>query len=178
MIQVRHNLFETNSSSTHCISFKFKKQQVPIENLRIFGDTCVIYGIDQSDFYPLVSGERDKLDYIFTWMYIRDDNYIAYHRWDNDDCEDSINDIDLWWPDSDKPTIDTRQNNDEYQNILESIKRKYPEVEKICFKQAYNSSFDHQTGPFEEDSIIDLTDQDEIYNYLFNNHITVEIGHD
>lgn len=178
MLKLRNNIFETNSSSTHNISFKFKKQHVPLDKLRISGDTCVIYGIDQSDLYPLVSGERDKLDYIFTWMYIRDDNQLAYRRWDNVNAEDDPDTDDLWWPDSDKPTIDTKQNGSEYQNVLEAIKRKYPEVERICFKQAYNSSFDHQTSPYEEDSIVDLTEADEIYNYLFNDHITIEIGHD
>lgn len=178
MRQIRNSIFETNSSSTHNISFKFKKQQVPLGKLRIEGDTCVICGIDQGDMYPLVSGERDKLDYIFTWMYIRDDNKLAYERWDSDG-EDRPNETDLWWPEKyDKSTIDTNGNNDEYQNILEAIKRKYPEVERICFKDAYNSLFDHQTSPYEEDSIVDLDDPDEIYNYLFNDHITVEIGHD
>ena len=66
MKKIRYSIFETNSSSTHNISFRFKKRQVPLEKLRIEGDTCIIYGIDQSDMYPRVSGEADKLDYIFT----------------------------------------------------------------------------------------------------------------
>lgn len=178
MKKIRESIFETNSSSTHNISFKFKKQQVPLDKLRISGDTCVIYGIDQGDLYPLVSGERDKLDYIFTWMYIRDDNQLAYNRWNKETGEDEPDEDDLWWPESDKQNLETGGNNDEYQNVLEAIKCKYPEVERICFKQAYNSSFDHQTSPYEEDSIVDLTEPDEIYYYLFNDHITVEIGHD
>ena len=110
-------------------------------------------------------------------MYIRDDNQFAYNRWDSEG-EDNPDTTDLWWPDSDIPTIDTKENEDEYKNVLEAIQRKYPEVKKICFKDASYSSFDHQTSPWEDGPIVDLTDPDEIYNYLFNDHITVEIGHD
>ena len=178
MINIRRNIFETNSSSTHSISFKFKKTQIPSSDLRISGDTCVIYGTDQGDMYPIVSGERNKLDYIFTWIYIRDDNQLAYNRWNTETGEDEPDETELWWPDSDKPTIDTNGNSHEYQNILEAIKRKYPDVTKICFRNAYNSSFDHQTSPYEEDSIIDLSDVNIIYNYLFNDHLYISIGHD
>ncbi len=179
MKHIRCNIFETNSSSTHSLSFKFKKQQVPLDKLRIEGDTCVIYGIDQFDFYPLVSGERNKLDYIFTWMYIRDDNQLAYNRWDPETGEVDPDTYDLWWPaNDDSPTINTGWNNVEYENILGAIQLKYPEVKRICFKNAYNSSFDHQTSPWEEGPIVDTTEIDEIYNYIFNNHIVIVLGHD
>lgn len=177
MKQIRQSLFETNSSSTHSISFKFKKQQVPLSKLEIIDDTVIIYGIEQGDMYPVVSGENNKLDYIFTWMYIRDDYKLPSEYWNcYDDVEkrQEIENKNLWWPGD----LEVGLFENQYKNLLVAIQRKYPEVKRICFKHAWYSEFDHQTGPYEEGPICDLDNPDDIYNYLFNDHKTVEIGHD
>lgn len=178
MKTIREGLFETNSSSTHTLSLRFKKSQAPKDKLEIIGDTVVIYGIDQSDFeYNQVYGERQKLNYLFTWMYIRDDDSKPQDRWDGT-RDKEYHDVDLYWPDSGDNTIDTKENSQDYYNILKAIQSKYPEVKRICFKSASRSYFDHQTGPWEEGPIVDPLDMKELTNYLFNDHLTIEVGHD
>lgn len=169
MIQKRLGIFETNSSSTHNISIKFKKQKTSYDKLVIEGDICFVYGINQGDFYPTVYGERDKLDYLLTWMYLRD----------GDDISTKNIDYSLVYP----PTqglmsLKTGDYTEEYENILKAIQSKYPEVKRIYFKDSNNAYFDHQTSPYEEDFPIDLEDQGDIYNYLFNDHLIIELGHD
>ena len=170
MIQTRHNIFETNSSSTHSICFSFKKLKIHNYELSILGNTCYIEAVDQmEDFYDdqyQVMGEKNKLNYIFTWMYIRDSGLVL---------TDEPN-IPLYWPEPCQ--LDTGIFESQYWNVLNAIKRKYPEVERIYFNNPKKAEFDHQTGPWEEGPIVDLDSEDDIYEFLFNSHFYIQIGHD
>ena len=180
MKNIRLGIFETNSSSTHDLSIKFKKQSG--ESLEISEDTCIIYGVNQfDDLYPVVYGERQKLNYLFTWMYIRDDGVQLDEYWNNYSKSDDKTSVDIMWPFDSNNLINLETNGHDwqYKNLLSAIQRKYPEVKRICFKEAKNSYFDHQTAPYEDEGfLIDLDDVDIIYNYLFNDHLIIEIGHD
>lgn len=177
MICIRENIFETNSSSTHSVCVNFKKlknnNNYLLDRLTIDShNRCVITAIDQmEDFYDSdykVIGECSKLNYIFTWMYIRDNGPVM--NGSSIFTSDSIS-----WPEG---GIETGNYEEEYRNLLSVIQKKYPEVEGFCFLNPKNAEFDHQTSPWEEDSIINLYDSDEIYNYLFNDHLYIQIGHD
>lgn len=173
MINIRSGIFETNSSSTHNLSFRFKK--IADNKLEISGEVCTIHGINQiEDFYlnnKIVSGEREKLNYIFTWMHIRDCGGEVC-EFEEDEKQPPQ---DLWWPDGELQTGDY---DFQYKKILEAIQRKYPDVKRICFKDSEKSCFDHQTCYYEADSIVDLYSTDEIYDYLFNDHIIIKIDRD
>ena len=174
MICIRENIFETNSSSTHSVCVNFKKliNIDSFDNLVIEGNKCIITAINQMDDFGKwqpVRGERDKLNYLFTWMYIRDtDLYVT-----GESYPDAV-----YWPES-YGGIYTGLSEEQYKNLLSAIQKKYPKVEGISFLNPKNAEFDHQTSPWEEDDfIIDLDDTNEIYNYLFNNHLYIQIGHD
>lgn len=175
MICIRENIFETNSSSTHSVCLNFKKlknnNNYLLDRLTIDNhNRCVITAIDQmEDFYDSdykVIGECNKLNYIFTWMYIRDNGLVL-----TGDPNDSV-----FWPEP--CDINTGTYEEQYINLLGVIQKKYPEVEGFCFLNPKNAEFDHQTSPWEEDFPINLYDPDEIYDYLFNDHTYIQIGHD
>jgi hypothetical protein len=174
MICIRENIFETNSSSTHSVCVNFKKliNIDSFDNLVIEGNKCIITAINQMDDFDKwqVRGERDKLNYLFTWMYLRDNGPVmnGSHVF----TRDSVS-----WPEP-YGGIETGIYEEEYRNLLSVIQKKYPNVEGISFLNPKNAEFDHQTSPWEEDFIIDLNDSNEIYNYLFNDHLYIQIGHD
>lgn len=117
MKQIRNNVFETNSSSTHSITLQgLKDKMVTLyeeDNIEIrFGE----YGWEQEQYY----GYQDKLSYVLTMI-----QYHLNYKWDSKevDKENIVNTIlsskyyewlgELVWEYC-KKTISVKSNNDDW----------------------------------------------------------------
>ena len=166
MKQIRKNLFETNSSSTHSLVITPKKDyektfEVPLNS----NQEIEVDGWDQYYDYSAY-GFLEKLAYMLSWMYIRDNGNPYWS--DKKEFEDFVYPSDY---------IDTYYSND-YDLILEVIQKHYPHVKGYRLKHIDQISWDHQTCPDESDFVIDLYDEEQIEGYLFNDDAVVRVGRD
>lgn len=167
MRQVRNGLFETNSSSTHSLVINpdpnFTKNfnlvldengYIEVDGYDQFND-CVAYG-----FY-------EKLAYMLSWMYLRDNDDPSWV-----DNREELND--MVYP---SDYFDSSYEN-EYSNILDVIRKYFPEVKGFVLKNVGDINWDHQTTPYESDFVISLWNETEIEGYLFNDNVKVVVGRD
>lgn len=166
MIQKRYNLFETNSSSTHSLVITPKKDFENDFNLVLNDKNEIeVEGWDQLSEY-CAYGFYEKLAYMLSWMYLQD----------NDDpyWSDAKELNDLVYP---SDYINTTHE-DEYEAVLNAIKKHFPDVNGIRLTNVKNINWDHQTMPYESDFVIDLYDEEQIEGYLFNDDALVRVGRD
>ena len=165
MRQLRKNIFETNSSSTHCLVINPSKDFEKHFNLVLNANSEIeVDGWDQLSDYTAY-GFYDKLSYMLSWMYLRE----------NDDPEWSEDGelSDFVYP---SDNVDAMYS-DEYDTILEVIQKHFPVVKGIRLTNVNNICWDHQTMPFESDFVINFTEE-EIEGYLFNDDCIVKVGRD
>lgn len=79
MIQIRHGVFETNSSSTHSITVSSKNLKPPI--LNILDDGCIHvdlgeFGWEEASYYS----QNDRLSYLLTMLYELTGMGISYSK--------------------------------------------------------------------------------------------------
>ena len=166
MIQTRNNIFETNSSSTHCLvinpdkNFEKKFKLVLNDNGEI-----EVTGYDQLSEWSAY-GFYDKLSYMLSWMYLREN--------DNPYWSDASELSDFVYPSDYADTC----HEDEYQTILEVIQKHFPQVKGIRLTKIKYINWDHQTMPHESGFVIDLEDEEQVEGYLFNDDAIVRVGRD
>lgn len=167
MIQVRNNLFETNSSSTHSLVINPDKNFEKNFNLALNNDGMIeVNGWDQNSDY-VAYGFYEKLAYMLSWMYLRE-NDNPYWREYEEPLDDMI------YPDD---NFDSSYE-DEYSIILEVIQKHYPQVKGFVLKNIDDISWDHQTMPYESDFVISIWNDEEVEGYLFNDSVKVVVGRD
>lgn len=165
MKQVRNNIFETNSSSTHCLVINPSKDFEKHFNLVLNENSEIeVEGWDQLSDYSAY-GFYEKLAYMLSWMYLRE-NDNPY--WSNaSELEDFVYPSDY---------VDTCYE-DDYQTILDVIQKHLPNVKGFRLTNLKNINWDHQTMPYENDFVIDFNEE-EIEGYLFNDDCLVRVGRD
>lgn len=167
MIQTRKSIFETNSSSTHCIVVTPEKDFEKNFNIILNeNNEVVVNGWDQTSEY-CAYGFYEKLAYMLSWMYLRENDDPS---WDDEGTEHS----DFVYP---SDYLDTTYE-DEYALILETIKEHFPQVEGIRLTNIGDIAWDHQTMPYESDFVIDIWDKEQLEGYLFNDNALVRVGRD
>lgn len=165
MKQVRNNIFETNSSSTHCLVINPAKDFEKNFNLILNGnDEIEVEGWDQLSECRAY-GFYEKLAYMLSWMYLRENDNPYWT--DANEIEDFVFPSDY---------VDTYYE-DEYRTILEVIQKHFPNVKGYRLTNIKNINWDHQTMPYESSFIIDFNEE-EIEGYLFNDDAVVRVGRD
>lgn len=167
MIQCRNKIFETNSSSTHCLSIRPQKDFEKNFDLVLDANGYIaVTGWDQLSEY-VAYGFYEKLAYMLTWMYLRE-NDNPY--WDENDTERE----DFAYP---SDYLDSMYE-DEYQTILKVIQKHFPKVKGLRLTNLKYITWDHQTMPYESDFVISLYSEPQIEGYLFNDDAEVIVGRD
>lgn len=167
MKETRQSVFETNSSSTHCIVINPKKDFEKNFKMKLNDKGEIeVDGWDQNSEY-CAYGFYEKLAYMLSWMYLRENDNPA---WDDAGIVRS----DFAYPSDD---FDSSYE-DEYELILETIQERFPEVKGIRLTNVSNIEWDHQTMPYESDFVIDIWNREQLEGYLFNDDALVRVGRD
>ena len=155
MKKIRQNVFETNSSSVH--SLVINSEGLEPSNLKIDPKTDHIIVNTQyfGKEYNIYSTQEDKLSYLITYI-ITD----LQRNYDNDE----ILAIELF---------------KDYRFInIENIIKNYCNCSGIIVNIDEEGGFDHQTSPYESGCIINLYDEEEIKNFIFNKYISLKTAWD
>ena len=167
MKHIRHNLFETNSSSTHSLviapDMYYEKHFTPELN----ENGMIEVNVWDQNSEHVAYGFYEKLAYMLSWMYLRE-NDNPYWKEDDEKIDDMIYPSDYF----------DSSYEDEYHTILEVIQAHYPQVKGFVLKNIDEISWDHQTMPYESDFVITLWDDAQIEGYLFNDSVKVVVGRD
>ena len=152
--QIRIGTFETNSSSVH--SLQISQKHMHKSKLKIADDGYVhvqlteYYGKDEKDY----KGQREKLTYIVTWMYI-------YYGCNLEDLfKGSL------WEEFNKTFTDYVGN--DCKGIL---------IDKTMFDDSEMAGdyLDHQSIPYgkydTENCIVNLYDAEQLINFIFNPYL-------
>lgn len=152
--QIRIGMFETNSSSVH--SLQISQKHMHKSKLKIADDGYVhvqlteYYGKDAKDY----KGQREKLTYIVTWMYI----YYGCN------IEELYNKY--LWKDFNETFADYVGNN--CKGIL---------IDKTMFDggEMAGDYLDHQSIPYggydSENCVVNLYDTEQLINFIFNPYL-------
>lgn len=152
--QIRLETFETNSSSIHTLQISQKHMYK--SKLKIADDGYVhvslteYYGKDEKDY----KGQREKLTYIVTWMYI----YYGCN------IEELYNGY--LWKDFDKTFADYVGNG--CKGIL---------IDKTMLDggEIAGDYLDHQSTPYgeydSENCVVNLYDTEQLINFIFNPYL-------
>ena len=163
--QIRLETFETNSSSIHTLQISQKHMHK--SKLKIADDGYVhislteYYGKDEKDY----KGQREKLTYIVTWMYIyfgcNLDELIDSYIWKNFCYEFS------------KYVNNTKRKNSWYQQNCHGVW-----IDQTITGGNGEGSYDyldHQSMPYgkydAENCIVDLYDTEQLINFIFNPYL-------
>ena len=152
--QIRIGMFETNSSSVH--SLQISQKHMHKSKLKIADDGYVhvslteYYGKDSKDY----TGQREKLTYVVTWMYI----YFG--------C--SIKELydEYLWKDFDNAFTNY------VGNGCKGIR-----IDKTMFDgdEIAGDYLDHQSIPYgiydSENCIVNLYDTEQLINFIFNPYL-------
>lgn len=153
MINIRHSVFETNSSSSHSLVFS-KKNRGYNYDLPVDENGVLTIPFGEFGWGPdLLKTPIQKLSYLIT------DNG-GYHYDDNDRPWDSL--------------VEEVLANDHIQKILEMVKAHCPAIKEIVFEPA--SSY-YPRGYIDHDSVGTSRDADP-EELIFNNDILIVIDND
>ena len=166
-VTIRKGTFETNSSSVHTlvlapkesIRYEFDRKKLVHCSVILNPDdtwTLIVPCGDFSDGHG-VSSFDEKIRYLCT--------YIALAL-TGGYCEDG-KDPDL-----------TDEDDSRFGNILKAVHLAEPKIRSLLITHVEKAYFDHQTGPFEEDCVIDLVSEYAIGEFLFNDETRVIFGRD
>ena len=155
MKKIRQNVFETNSSSVH--SLVINSEGLEPSNLKIDPKTDHIIVNTQyfGKEYNIYSTQEDKLSYLITYIITS-----LQSTYDNDE----ILEVELF---KDYRFID-----------IENIIKEYCNCSGIIVNIDEEGGFDHQTSPYESGCIINLYDEEEIKNFIFNKYISLKTAWD
>ena len=151
MKKIRQNVFETNSSSVH--SLVINSEGLEPSNLKIDPKTDHIIVNTQyfGKEYNIYNDQEDKLSYLIT--------YIITNLQSNYD-DNEILAIELF---------------KDYHFInIENIIKEYCNCSGVIVNIDEEGGLDHQTSPHESECIINLYDEEEIKNFIFNKYITLK----
>ena len=165
MIQTRKGIFETNSSSTHCLVVRAHEDYDNTHKIRLDAKGYInVNGWNQIN-NTVAYGFYEKLAYMLSWMYLRDYGYYPESEEDK-----------FAYPSDDFDST----NEDDYKTILKVIKNHYPEVNGFQVNKVSDIEFDHQTAPdgYYCGFIIDIWNLEQLEGYLFNDDAVVVVGHD
>ena len=147
---IRSNVFETNSSSIHSLVISIDGLEP--SNLKINSETNHIDVTTQyfGKEYNLYNKQEDKLSYLITYIVTQ--------------LQDQYDDWEI---------LGTLKDNYHFITIEEIIKD-YCKCDGINVIIGEESGFDHQTDPSNADCVVDLYDDDQIKNFIFNKYITLK----
>ena len=147
-LNLRKNIFETNSSSVHAIVINHEGQYIP--KLIMNGDTVIAYCHDYSDYgrgeSKFLKTQQEKLDYLVSWVAAKN----QYHYYE--DIED------MW----------------EYSVLLNAIRVVMPEIKSIKIHDTGKAAFDHQNSPIDSDCVVNFYKEDDVVSFIFNDSIMLE----
>ena len=149
--QIRRLTFETNSSSVHTLVLP-KGDCAGVLKPDKHGKIRV--GCDDFSDCGVVYGLHEKLSYLCSFIALDHPGNIK-----EDDCMSSN---DCW----------------DLENVLEAIRRRYPDVLELVATHCHDANFDHQTHPACSPCIISIWDIDQIETFLFNDEIKINMGRD
>lgn len=155
MKKIRQNVFETNSSSVH--SLVINSEGLEPSNLKIDPKTDHIIVNTQyfGKEYNIYNDQEDKLSYLITYI-IAD----LQREYDNDE----ILAVELF---------------KDYHFInIENIIKEYCNCSGVIVNIDEEGGLDHQTSPHESECIINLYDEEEIKNFIFNKYISLKTAWD
>ena len=151
MKKIRINVFETNSSSTHSLVYS------GVSESRLNLDTngnLVVNLDDYADKFlkenRIYSSQEDKLAYVVKFCVYGGGDYNYYR-----DADESY---DL--------------------QKLSDILHKHMIFNELIIKNNKEMLFDHQTNPSWNDTLINLWNDNEVLNFIFNDNIKLEVGID
>ena len=148
--QIRHSVFETNSSSVHSLSFPKGECE---ETLKIKNGVVSISCDDFSDC-GVVYGLHEKLSYLCSFA-VLDHPSTEIKR----GCMSSEDNWDL-------------------DNILSAIQKRYPDAIELVATHCGGAYFDHQTHPCNSSCVVNLWDTEALETFLFNDEIKINMGRD
>lgn len=151
MKKIRNKVFETNSSSVH--SLVINSEGLEPSNLKIDSksDHIIVNTQYFGSEYNIYNNQEDKLSYLITYI-ITD----LQSKYDNDE----ILAVELF---------------KDYRFInIENIIKNYCNCSGIIVNIDEEGGFDHQTSPHESGCIINLYDEEEIKNFIFNKYISLK----
>jgi len=152
--QIRIGMFETDSSSVH--SLQISQKHMHKSKLKIADDGYVhvslteYYGKDEKDY----KGQREKLTYIVTWMYI-------YYGCNLEDLfKGSL------WEEFNTSFVDYVGN---------SCKGIWIDKTMLDGGEIAGDYLDHQSAPYGEydgeNCVVDLYDTEQLINFIFNPYL-------
>lgn len=151
MKQIRHWVFETNSSSTHSLSIREWEQLIPqiLDNQKYFRMACWEFWWEVSSYSDFTS----KVSYVITgllsyWPDVtKDDEILPRFKQEYDQ---------FWWLTLSTVIEESEKNKEELQKVFDVIKEKIPDMEDIILEFSQHSCYpfwyvDHQSSdvPFE-----------------------------
>ena len=150
MKKIRQNVFETNSSSVH--SLVINSEGLEPSNLKIDSETNRIDVTTQyfGKEYILYNEQEDKLSYIVTYLVTELQN--SYDDWE----------------------VLKKLKYSYRFTTLEEIIKDYCNCDGINVIINEESGFDHQTDPTNATCIVNLYDDNEVKNFIFNKYITLK----
>ena len=154
MKKIRQNVFETNSSSVH--SLVISSEGLEPSNLKINSEinridvTTQYFGKE----YILYNEQEDKLSYIVTYLVAELQN--SYDDWE---------------------ILEKLKYSYRFTTLKEIIKD-YCNCDGINVIIGEESGFDHQTNPSNADCVVNLYDEEEIKNFIFNKYISLKTAWD
>ena len=149
--RVRKGIFETNSSSCHCLTYNedsLKPNDMTLDDGYIDIE-CQSY----DERYGIYSSQYEKLAYIV--------NHIVFTRYEGR-----------------RMYID--KDEDYYLYLIENCLKNYiPGFKGLRIHHSENAEFNHQlSGSYDIDCIVNLWDDNSILNVIFNDNIMIKVYRD
>lgn len=167
MLQKRQCIFETNSSSTHTLTFDPRHLDCTDLTSLINKGTLTITACNQNDFSNgIINTTAGKLQYMLTWicikyfetiLYVAPKKGISFGKTGNNPLEKYF----------------------ELLAFVEAVtKTTGIRIENILINFNGAVQWDHQTTPDESRFVIDFKDKNAIIGYLCDPLIFVQVGRD
>lgn len=166
-VTIRKGTFETNSSSVHTlvlapnesVKYKFDRHKLAYCSVILNPDDTWTLMVPCGDFSygGGIDSFDEKIRYLCTYIALAVTG--GY-------CEEG-EDPDL-----------TDEDDSRFGNILKAVQLAEPRIKSLFITHIEKAYFDHQTGPFEEDCVIDLDNEYIIGEFLFNDETRVIFGRD
>lgn len=148
----RNGLFETNSSSTH--SLVLVKNDFAMSGDLDFKDGVLTIRCDDFSKAQTVSGQKRKLEYVATMIYIANKFTGLYglDRVSTDDDESPWMLNDVFW----------------------ILNRHFPQIKSVVIEDFGKAGMDPEYARFDS-SIVDITDEHSLMEFVFGDCTAVEI---
>ena len=141
---IRKGVFETNSSSVHSLVISSDGREPSEFELNEYGEIEIDFG-DFGKDYNIYSSQYEKLSYLITLAY-----YVSHGI-----------------------GVDGVYNHWEFKKIRDAV-CKYTGATGIKILYEIDPYIDHQSIPEYEIDIIDIWDEDQIIDFVFNKYISLK----